>query len=417
MTRATAKRKKKDFSIPVAHRLETLPAYLFGMLNAVKYDKRVRGEDVIDLGMGNPTDPPPKVVVEKLREAALDPRNHRYSISIGVKNLRRECSRLYKRLYGVSLNEEKEVVATIGSKEGFSHLCLALMGPGDTAVVPNPAFPIHIYGVTLAGGNCITIPWTRDEKWLSDLVETLKVLYPKPKMLILCFPNNPTSETVELEFFKEIVKIARQYNLMVIHDFAYGQTTFDGYRAPSFLEARGAKKVGVEFTTLSKPYNMAGWRVGFCAGNPDMVKALGKIKGYYDYGIFQCIQIASIIAMRECDDFARQQAHVYQKRRDCLVRGLHRIGWRMKKTKGTMFAWVPIPEKYRTVSSYDLAMFLMNHANVAVAPGIGFGEEGEGYLRMSLVENEQRLTQAVRQMGRALRDFGDCHAASQTDNK
>jgi alanine-synthesizing transaminase len=389
--------KKKPFTVPVASRLLQLPEYLFGRLNDVKYRKRRRDEDVIDLGMGNPTDPPPTIVVEKLRSAVLDPRNHRYSASIGVGNLRMEAARLYKRLWNVTLDPETEVVATI---------CLALMGPGDTAIVPNPAFPIHVHGLTLAGSNVITIPWMPYEKWLAALVETLKAMIPKPKLLILCFPNNPTSVTVELDFFKEIVKIARQYDLMVLHDFAYGRTCFDGYKAPSFLEVRGAKKIAVEFTTLSKPYNMAGWRVGFCVGNADMVKALAKIKGYYDYGIFQAIQIASIVAMRHCDTFALEQAKIYQERRDVLCRGLERIGWPMEKPKASMFAWVPIPEKYRTVSTFDLSMFLMNEANVSVSPGSGFGEQGEGFLRMSLVENSHRLTQAVRQIDRAMKKFG-----------
>ena len=393
----------EKYKIDVSTRLLRLPPYLFGRLNTIKYKKRQKGIDIIDLGMGNPTDSPPEIVIDKLCEAARDRRNHRYSVSVGLYNLRREVAKHYAEKWGVDLDPEDEVLCTIGSKEGFSHLCLALLGPGDTALVPNPAFPIHVYAVALAGANVISIPLSDDSTFIDSLTEVATRLYPRPKVLILNFPNNPTSATVELDFYKEVVKRARKYGLLVIHDFAYGETVFDGYEAPSFLQVRGAKKLAVEFTTMSKAYNMAGWRVGFCVGNAEMIRALAKIKGYYDYGSFQPIQIASIIAFRHCSKDADEQSLIYQRRRDVLCDGLRRIGWDVVPPKATMFVWTPIPEKYRSMGSVDFSLKLMEEAEVAVAPGRGFGEEGEGYLRLALVENEQRLRQAVRQIGRALR--------------
>ena len=389
----------------ISERLKRLPPYLFGELNAQKQLMRQRGIDVIDLGMGNPTDPTPDVIVEKLREAVTDPRTHRYSVSVGLSNLRHEMSRFYRRHWGVRLDSESEVVACIGSKEGFSHACIALLDPGDTVLVPTPAFPIHIYGAFLAGANVIRIPMRSEGKFLSQLADVAAHLYPSPKVLVLNYPHNPTTRTVSLDFFKEIVAIAQRTGLMVVHDFAYGLTTFDGYRAPSFMEVRGAKRVGIEFFTLSKGWNMAGWRIGFAVGNRQMISALAQVKGYYDYGIFAPVQIASIMALRECDDLVVEQASRYQERRDCLMRGLRRIGWKPRKPKASMFAWVRIPESYRKAGSMAFAMYLLEKAHVAVAPGVGFGQEGEGYLRMALVENEQRLKQAVRQIDRALRDW------------
>jgi alanine-synthesizing transaminase len=392
-------------NIEVADRIHRLPPYLFGQLNQMKYEKRRAGVDIIDLGMGNPSDPSPDFVVEKLCESVLDARNQRYSASRGVFNLRREVARLYERKWQVELDPEKEVIAVIGSKEGFSHMCLALLGPGDTAVVPNPSFPIHVYGVVLAGANCISIPLSTDESFLRRLADVAENLYPKPKLLILNFPHNPTGAVVEPDFFEEIVRYARSKGLMVIQDFAYGHTTFDDYRAPSILQVKGAKDIAVEFTTMSKPFNMAGWRIGFCAGNPEMIDALAKIKGYYDYGIFQAVQIASIVALRDGDDFIREQAAVYRKRRDALCDALDRIGWHVERPKAGMFVWAAIPEEFSGMGSIDFCLRLMEDAEVAVAPGKGFGDLGEGHVRFAIVENEQRLKQAVRQIGRSFRKW------------
>lgn len=392
-----------DWKIPVSDRLHRLPPYLFGKLNAIKLELRRKNVDIIDLGMGNPNDPTPKEVVDKLCEAVQDRRNHRYSVSSGVDNLRREVGKYYSKRWGVDLDPGEEIIATIGSKEGFSHLCLALVGPGDTAVVPSPAFPVHIYGVTLAGANVISIPVGDTEHFVEDLVKTIENLYPRPKMLVLNYPHNPTTATVDLAFFDEIVKVARKFDLIVIQDFAYGETTFDDYEAPSFLQAKGAKDVGVEFFTMSKAFNMAGWRIGFCCGNREVIRALQKIKGYYDYGIFQPVQIASIIAMRHCTEFAKEQARVYEKRRDVFCSSLNRSGWNITPPRATMFVWAPIPEASQEMGSIDFAVKLMLEAEVAAAPGRAFGENGEGYLRFALVENEHRLRQAARQISRLTR--------------
>lgn len=394
----------EEFVINVAQRVKQLPPYLFGRLNALKYEKRRNNVDVIDLGMGNPNDPTPQPVIQKLCEAVRDPRNHRYTVSAnGIYNLRREVAKYYEKQFRVSLDTE-EVVCTIGSKEGLSHLCLGLLETGDTVVVPNPAFPIHTHAVNLAGGNVISVPLTEDEKFLPNLINTAKNLTPLPKIIILNFPHNPTAATIELSFFEEIVPFARRHNIIIVHDFAYCGIAFDGYRPPSFLQVKGAKEVGVEFNTMSKSFNMAGWRVGFCVGNKEIVNTLAKVKGYYDYGIFQPVQIASIIALRECDKYTKEQAQIYQNRRDVLCDGLNRIGWNVKKPRASMFVWAPIPEKWRSMGSVDFAYKLMNEAEVSVAPGAAFGEYGEGYLRLAIVENELRLRQAVRQIDRALRD-------------
>jgi len=394
----------EPYTIDVANRLRRLPPYLFAKINALKNQKRRDGIDIIDLGMGNPSDPPAPEIIEKLCQAVADPRNHRYSDSRGVLNLRREVAKRYQARHGVELDPDDEVVACIGSKEGFSHMCLALLGPGDTVLVPNPAFPIHVYSVAIAGANVINIAMADPETFLSAAAQVAQDLYPRPKVLVLNYPHNPTAATVEREFFVDAVALAKRYGMMILHDLAYGDVCFDGYQAPSFLSVPGAKDVGVEFTTMSKGYNMAGWRIGFCCGNREMVRALSAIKGYYDYGIFQAIQIASIIAMRECDDAARNQASVYQARRDVLCAGLQRIGWDVTVPKASMFVWARVPEPWCTrMGSIDLTMKLMEEAEVAVAPGRAFGTAGEGYLRLALVENEHRLRQAVRQVGRALR--------------
>jgi alanine-synthesizing transaminase len=392
------------FRIHVADRVRRLPPYLFGKINALKYQKRRAGIDVIDLGMGNPTDVPDPVVIDKLCEAARDERNHRYSVSHGLYNLRREVALRYARLHDVSLDPDTEVIAGLGSKELFSHMCLALLGPGDTAVVPAPSFPIHVYAVALASGNVLSFDCTQPDRFLSNVAEIAQHLYPKPRVLILNFPHNPTTTIVARDFFTDVVALARRHGFMVIHDFAYGDVCFDGYRAPSFLSVPGAKEVGVETTTMSKGYNMAGWRLGFCAGNAEMIRALATIKGYYDYGIFQAIQIAGIIALRHCEDLVDRQAREYQRRRDVLVDGLARIGWEVERPRATMFVWAKYPAEWRErMGSIDFAMKLLEEAEVAVSPGRGFGEAGEGYLRLALVENEHRLRQAVRQIARCLR--------------
>ena len=394
----------EHYDLEVAPRVRNLPPYLFGRINELKYRKRRAGIDVIDLGMGNPTDPPEDWVVDKLCEAARDARNHRYSAATGIYNLRREVARRYQTRFGVRLDPDHEVVATIGSKEGFSHMCLALLGPGDTTLVPAPSFPIHIHAIALAAANVISLDVRESSAFLANIARTCESLYPRPKILVLNYPHNPTATVVDSAFFAEIVALARKYRFFVIHDFAYGDLGFDGYQPPSFLSVKGAKGVGCEFTTMSKGYNMAGWRVGFAAGNKDMLAALKAIKGYYDYGIFQAVQVAAIVALRHGEEGRLAQVAEYQHRRDALVRGLKRLGWDLELPRAGMFVWTAIPEPWRSqMGSIDFAMKLLEEANVAVSPGRGFGETGEGYLRLALVENEQRLQQAVRQIGRCLR--------------
>jgi alanine-synthesizing transaminase len=388
-------------SIPPAQRIQRLPPYLFGRLNALKHTKRQSGIDIIDLGMGNPIDPAPAAVVEKLREAVTDPRNHRYSASRGIPNLRKEMANEYQARCGVELDSDTEILACLGSKEGFSHLCLALLGPGDTALVPDPAFPIHHFGVVLAGGNVISTTLGNDQAFLERVRSTIEHQYPRPKLLILNYPHNPTTMVVEPGFFETVVDMAKFYGLAVIHDFAYMDICYDGYQAPSFLSAKGAREVGVEFTSLSKAYNMAGFRIGFAAGNRDMIQHLATIKGYYDYGIFQPVQIAGIIALRECHDQAVEQVERYRERRDVVCEGLQRIGWEVEPPRATMFVWAKVPEAHSGgKGSIDFAMDLLEHAQVAIAPGRAFGENGEHYLRIALVENTQRLRQALRSISR-----------------
>jgi len=367
----------------------------------LKLAKRRADIDVIDLGMGNPLDGAPQVVIDKLCEAIQDPRNHRYSVSKGIYNLRREVALKYERKWNVELNPDDEVLACIGSKEGFSHLCLAMLGPGDTAIVTDPVFPIHNYAVALAGGNVISVPLGNDEQFLNTIAMVCEHLYPRPKLLILNYPHNPTAMTIDDGFFEPVVELAKRFNIAVIHDFAYGETCFDGYKAPSFLSVKGAKDVGVEFTTMSKPYSMAGFRIGFAVGNKDMLGALATIKGYYDYGVFQPIQIASIIAMRECEKDIDEQNARYQLRRDVVCEGLRRIGWEVETPRASMFVWTKVAEEHLAgKGSIDYAMDLMDGANVAIAPGRAFGENGEGYMRIALVENENRLRQAIRNISR-----------------
>ena len=394
----------EPFDLEVSTRVRGLPPYLFGKINELKYRKRQANIDVIDLGMGNPTDPPEEWVIDKLCEAARDARNHRYSVASGVYNLRREVANRYEARFGATLDPDHEVVATIGSKEGFSHMCLAVLGPGDTALVPAPYFPIHVHAVALASANVIALEVADSDAFLANVARVCESLYPRPKILIINYPHNPTTKVVDKSFFEEVVRLAKKYKFFVIHDFAYGDVTFDGWQAPSFLSVPGAKDVGCEFTTMSKGYNMAGWRVGFAAGNRQMLGALKAIKGYYDYGIFQAVQIAAIVALRHGEAGRLAQVAEYQTRRDVLVDGLNRIGWNVQTPKASMFVWAQIPEPWRSsMGSIDFTMKLLEEAEVAVSPGRGFGEAGEGYLRLALIENEQRLRQAVRQIGRALK--------------
>jgi len=391
------------FQVPVADRMKRLPPYLFGKINKLKYQKRVAGIDVIDLGMGNPTDPPEQLVQDKLAEALKDPKNHRYSVSNGIGNLRREVAKRYDRRYGAKLNPDDEIIACIGSKEGFSHMCLALLGQGDTAIVPSPTFPIHMYSVILASGNVIALDVREPHLFLQNVAYTCEHLYPKPKVVIVNFPHNPSSTIVERDFYVELVKLAKKYGFLVISDFAYADICYDGYVAPSFLSVPGALDVGVELTTMSKSYSMAGWRIGFCCGNREMVRALATIKGYYDYGIFQAIQIAAIIAMRHGDEGITALSEEYEGRRDVLCDGLSRLGWEVEKPKAGMFVWAKIPEQFAEMGSIEFSMKLLEEGGVAVSPGRGFGEDGEGYLRLAIVENSQRLRQAVREIGRCTR--------------
>ena len=390
------------FEIPVAERVKRLPPYMFGAINKRKHQLRVDGVDVIDLGMGNPTDPPDPLIVQKIEEALADSRNHRYSVSSGIENLRREVSARYWKRYGVRLDPDSEVLACIGSKEGFSHMCLALMGPGDTAIVPSPYFPVHVYAVMLASGNVITLDTREPEKFLQNNAYTCENLVPKPKVVVVNFPHNPTATVIEQDFYVDLVALAKKHGFLVISDFAYADICYDGYQAPSFLATPGAIDVGVEMTSMSKSYSMAGWRIGYCCGNQEMVRALATIKGYYDYGIFQPIQIAAIVAMRHCDAAVESVTREYQSRRDVLCDGLTRLGWDVTPPKAGMFVWTDIPAEWREMGSIEFAMKLLNEGGVAVSPGRGFGDDGEGCLRLAIVENSQRLRQAVRQIDKCL---------------
>jgi alanine-synthesizing transaminase len=402
-TPAPPHRKVENFEVRPADRLLRLPPYMFGRINQMLYEKRVAGHDVIDLGMGNPSDAPPDFVIQKLHEASADPANHGYSKSNGLLNLRREVAAKYLKRYGARIDPNSEAIVCLGSKEGFSHMCLALMGPGDTAIVPAPYFPVHTYGVALASASAIALEVADSADFLRNIEYTCEHLHPKPKLLIINYPHNPSTVTIEPEFYVDVVRLAKKYGFMVISDFAYADIAFDGYRPPSFLATPGALEVGVEFTTMSKGYNMAGWRVGFCCGNAEMVRALGIIKGYYDYGMFAAIQVAAIVAMRHGEAAVEEQAKIYEGRRNVLVDGLHRLGWNVALPKAGMFAWAEIPADWRSrMSTMDFGLMLLEKGNVAVSPGSGFGPAGEGFLRLALVENEERLRQAVRQIGRCL---------------
>ena len=394
-----------DYKFPL---IEKLPPYVFAVINQLKMEARHRGEDVVDLGMGNPDLPTPDPIVEKLCEAARNPRNHRYSASKGIPNLRVEISRWYARRYSVEIDPETEAIATIGAKEGFSHLVLALVEPGDKVIVPDPSYPIHSFAATIAGCQIIKLP-IRDNA--EEMLEALRRMeYPRAeqaKLLVLSFPHNPTTVCVEKEFFEEVVAIARERGYLVIHDLAYADQGFDGHRPPSIMEVKGAKDVAVEMFSMSKSYSMPGWRMGFCVGNRQTIAALTRLKSYLDYGMFQPIQIAGIIALRDCDEYVPQITEVYRKRRDALIKGLHTAGWDVPSPRGTMFVWAKVPEQFAKLGSLEFAKQLITKAGVAVSPGNGFGEGGEGYVRFALVENEQRIAQAVRGIKAFLHDEAD----------
>ncbi len=377
-------------------RIKRLPPYLFSIVNELKIEARKRGEDIIDLGMGNPNLATPKPIVEKLIEAATKPRNHRYSASRGIYKLREAVCNWYKRRFDVELCPETEVVVTIGTKEGLSHLILATIGPGEVVLVPNPTYPIHPYSVIIAGGDIRSIPLSKERDFFEDLTQATKQTWPHPKMLIISYPHNPTTMVADLEFFQKIVDFAKENQIMVVHDLAYADIVFDEYQAPSFLQVSGAKDVGVELFSLSKGYNMPGWRVGFALGNKRMIEALTRLKSYLDYGIFQPIQIAAIIALNGCEEWVKETALIYQRRRDTLLRGLRRIGWEIPPPKATMFVWGQIPEEFQKMGSLEFSKLLLKESKVAVSPGIGFGEYGEYYVRFALVENEHRIRQAVK---------------------
>ena len=378
------------------YRIKRLPPYVFAIVNDLKTKARARGEDIIDLGMGNPDQATPKHIVAKLIEAAQNPRNHRYSASRGITRLRVAITKWYQDRYGVELDPESEAIATIGAKEGLAHLALAVLQPGDGVLVPNPTYPIHSYSVVIADGDLRSVPLVPGEDFFARLQETARLSLPKAKLLILSFPHNPTTMCVDRPFFEKVVAFAQEHRLMVVHDFAYADFAFDGYRPPSFLEVPGAKEVGVELFSTSKSYNMPGWRLGFVCGNRQMVHALARIKSYLDYGVFQPIQIAGIIALEGDQSVVADIVNVHRRRRDVLVDGLNKQGWSVPKPKGTMFVWAPIPEQFRGMGSLEFAKLLIQDAKVAVSPGIGFGEYGEGYVRFALVENEQRIRQALR---------------------
>jgi len=383
-------------------RIKRLPPYVFSIVTGMKIEARHRGEDIIDLGMGNPDQGTPRHIVEKMVEATELAKNHRYSASKGITKLRVAICDWYKRRYDVHLDPETESVVTIGSKEGLSHLALATIEPGDVVLTTTPAYPIHPYAVIIAGGEVRSIPLRADSDFFSDMTDAYRNTWPRPKMLIINFPNNPTTQVVDLAFFQRIADFAKENNIIVIHDLAYADLNFDGYRAPSFLQAKGAKDVGVEFFSLTKSYNMPGWRVGFCCGNKDVVGALIKIKSYLDYGMFQPIQIASIIALNGPQDCVKEISDMYQARRDVLVDGLSKAGWRIEKPQATMFVWAEIPEPFRKMGSLEFSKYLIKEAKVAVSPGIGFGDYGDTHVRFALVENEHRIRQAVKGIKQAL---------------
>jgi alanine-synthesizing transaminase len=377
-------------------RIQRLPPYVLGIINEIKYEARRRGEDIIDFGLGNPDMPTPKHIVDKLIEAAQKEPNHRYSVSKGIYKLRLAICDWYKRNHDVDLDPDSEAIATIGSKEGIAHLALAITSPGDSVLVPTPTYPIHTYAFILANADVIHVPLGPDNDFFESLLDAFKRNWPRPKAMVINFPHNPTTQVVEIDFFEKVVDFAKEHDLIVIHDFAYGDLVFDGYRAPSFLQVPGAKDVGIEFFTLSKSYNMPGWRVGFAVGNSEIIHALARIKSYQDYGMFQPIQIAATVALNGPRDCVEEIRETYRSRRDVLCESLNRIGWKVTPPKATMMVWAEIPDKFKKIGSLEFSKLLLEKAKVAVAPGIGFGEGGDNFVRFSLVENEHRIRQAVR---------------------
>ncbi len=385
------------------YRIKRLPPYVFAQVQTLKLEARQRGEDIIDFGMGNPDQPTPSHIVDKLIEASKKAKNHRYSASRGITKLRHAITGWYKRNYDVELDPETEAIVTIGSKEGIAHLALATIGPGDVVLTPTPTYPIHMYSFIIAGGEVRGIELRQDSDFFDDLLRVYRQTLPRPRILVINFPHNPTTAVVDLEFFKKIVAFAKEHDVIVIHDLAYADIAFDGYKAPSFLQVPEAKDVGVEFYTLSKAYNMPGWRVGFCVGNREVVGALAKIKSYLDYGIFQPIQIASTVALNGPQDCVKEVVQRYQSRRNVLVNGLNRIGWSVGLPRATMFVWARIPDPFRHMGSLEFSKLLLREAKVAVSPGIGFGEGGDEFVRFALVENEHRTRQALRGIRKVLK--------------
>jgi alanine-synthesizing transaminase len=385
------------------HRISRLPPYVFNIVNELKAKARAEGEDIIDFGMGNPDQPTPAHIVQKMIEVVERPDTHRYSVSKGIPRLRKAICTWYKNRFDVDLDPDTEAIVTIGSKEGLSHLALATLGPGDVVLVPNPAYPIHPYGVVIAGADLRHVPLTPGSDFFQELNKAIAECWPKPKMLILNFPGNPTSQCVELDFFEKVVAICKEHNIWIVHDIAYADIVFDGYVAPSILQVPGAKDIAVEFFTLSKSYNMPGWRVGFMCGNPVLVSALTKIKAYMDYGTFTPIQVAAITALEGPQDCVAEICEMYRSRRDVLCDGLNAMGWKVEKPKATMFVWAPIPEAYRAMGSIEFAKKLIIDAKVAVSPGIGFGQHGDDHIRFSLIENEHRTRQALRSIRNMLK--------------
>src|SRR5216683_2930831 len=378
------------------YRIQKLPPYVFAVINDMKAKARAAQLDIVDMGMGNPDGATPRPVVSKLVEAARNAKNHRYSVSRGIPKLREEIVNRYRLKYGVTLDADKEAIVTIGAKDALAHLLFAVIGPGDTVVSPNPCYPIHQYGVIMAEGNACILPMPDPASFLNSLEDVYRKSAKTPRMILISFPHNPTTQCVDLDFMREIVGLARHHGSMVVHDFAYADLGFDGYKPPSILQVEGAKEIAVEIFSMSKSYNMAGWRVGFCLGNRKIIGALARIKSYLDYGVFQPIQIASIIALRECEEDTEKIRALYQHRRDLLVEGLRRAGWPVESPRGSMFLWAPLPEEYREDGSLEFAKLLMKEALVAVSPGIGFGPLGEGFVRFALIENDQRIRQATR---------------------
>jgi alanine-synthesizing transaminase len=387
-------------------RINGLPPYVFAIINQLRDETRRAGGDVVDMGFGNPDIPSPDIAVEKLCEAAHNPRNHRYSASRGIPKLRLAVANLYLRRFGVEIDPDTEVVATIGAKEGLSHLMWTLVGPGDTALVPTPSYPIHIYAPLFAGADVQQVRLGPDQDFFANLIDSWESTWPRPRVIVFSFPHNPTTECVDLAWMTRLVAFARDHDVVLVHDFAYSDTAFDGYRPPSILQVPGASEVAVELYTLTKSFSMAGWRVAFLVGNAAIVQALTKLKSYLDYGTFQPIQIAAIVTMNEAPDYPKVVNEIYQSRRDALCEGLCRIGWEVEKPKGTMFVWAPIPEPYQAMGSLEFSKLLVSDGNVATSPGVGFGRGGEGFVRFALIENEKRIAQGVRSLKRALDKLG-----------